>query len=390
MFWVYSFWSILISFSLNRRIFSLMTMKVQLAFMTLWVFSFMVLFNKIIIFSSYIAITDTLLLIIIMFFFSRKRITFYMLFEVRLVPTLMIVLFYGYQPEKLSASKYLLLYTVTSSLPMLFIFLNNRRYMQFIISSDTVWFSLFITFGFIVKTPIYLVHVWLPKAHVEAPIAGSIALAGVLLKMGRYGLLVFCPSQVRPVLVGYLSLRVWGSIYCRLSCLRSWDIKSLIAYRSVVHIGVTTNRLVMGSEIGYIAALIIAIGHGFCSPILFAMAHIVYCSSHRRTIFNNKGILRVPLLSMVMFLLLTINMGVPPSLTFFRELLMMVTLIRKLEFLAILSIVVFFLRALYNLMLFVSLRQSKEKRDNIVIYLIWPIFSSLFYSIGLIISISFF
>merc|ERR1712121_486914 len=89
-----------------------------------------------------------------------------------------------------------------------------------------------------------------------------------------------------------------------------------------------------------------------------------------RNIFNNKGILRVPLMSIVLFLLLTINIGVPPTLTFFRELLMITTLIGKLEFVAMLSITIFFLRALYNLLLYVSLRQSKETRNKIVSFLI--------------------
>jgi len=358
--------------------------------MTLWVFSFMVIFNEILFFSTYMFITDSLLFIISSFFFSSKTISFYILFELRLVPTLIIILFYGYQPEKLSAGKYLLLYTVISSLPILFLFLNNFGYLQFVNSSEAVWFSLSITLGFIVKTPIYLVHVWLPKAHVEAPIAGSIVLAGVLLKLGSYGLLVFCPAQAGQVLTFYLSIRVWGSIFCSMSCLRSWDIKSLIAYRSVVHMGVVTMGLVIGNEIGYSSSLVIVVAHGFCSPILFALAYIVYCSSHRRTIFNNKGLLRVPLVSIVLFLLLTINIGVPPTLTFFRELLMITILIGKLEFIAMLRIVIFFLRALYNLILYVSLSQSKETINKIVSFLIWPFFSTFFYSVSLVISMSFF
>jgi len=350
----------------------------------------MVVFNEILFFSTYMFITDSLLFIISLFFFSSKTISFYILFEVRLVPTLIIILFYGYQPEKLSAGKYLLLYTVSSSLPILIVFLNNSSYIQFVDPSEAVWFSLSITLGFIVKTPMYLVHVWLPKAHVEAPIAGSIVLAGVLLKLGRYGLLVFCPSQASQVLTFYLSLRIWGSIFCRVSCLRRWDIKSLIAYRSVVHMGVVTIGLVMGNEMGYASSLVIVVAHGFCSPILFALSYMVYCSSHSRTIFNNKGILRVPLVSIVLFLLLTINIGVPPTLTFFRELLIITILIRKLEFIAMLSIIIFFLSALYNLLLYVSLSQSKEARDKIVSFLIWPFFSTFFYSVFLVISMSFF
>ena len=169
---------------------------------------------------------------------------------------------------------------------------------------------LFITLGFIVKTPIYLVHVWLPKAHVEAPVAGSMVLAGILLKLGRYGLLLFCPHLGGKIFYLYLRLRVWGSIFCSLVCIRQADLKGLIAYSSVVHIGVVTVGVVRGLEMGYSCALLMVIAHGICSPMLFALAYLVYNSSHRRVINNNKGRLATPILAFFLFLLLAINMGV--------------------------------------------------------------------------------
>merc|ERR1719348_754015 len=149
----------------------------------------------------------------------------------------------------------------------------------------------------------YLVHVWLPKAHVEAPVAGSMVLAGILLKLGRYGLLLFCPHLGRSILYLYLRLRVWGSIFCSLVCIRQADLKGLIAYSSVVHIGVVTVGVVRGLEIGYSCALLMVIAHGICSPMLFALAYLVYSSSHRRVINNNKGRLATPILAFFLFLL---------------------------------------------------------------------------------------
>ena len=149
-----------------------------------------------------------LLGVIVFFFLRKKLLPFYILFELRLIPTLLMVFFFGYQPEKLQASMYLLIYTVFSSLPLLLLFLRLGGYILFFPQGVVFWFVLFITLGFIVKTPIYLVHVWLPKAHVEAPVAGSMVLAGILLKLGRYGLLLFCPHLGGSILYLYLRLRV--------------------------------------------------------------------------------------------------------------------------------------------------------------------------------------
>merc|ERR1719334_401111 len=207
------------------------------------------------------------------------------------------VFFFGYQPEKLQASMYLLIYTVFSSLPLLLLFLRLSGYILFFPQGVVFWFVLFMTLGFIVKTPMYLVHVWLPKAHVEAPVAGSMVLAGILLKLGRYGLLLFCPHLGGSILYLYLRLRVWGSIFCSLVCIRQADLKSLIAYSSVVHIGVVTVGIVRGLKVGYQCAIMIVIAHGVCSPIIFALAYLVYNSSHTRVISSNKGSLRTPVLS---------------------------------------------------------------------------------------------
>lgn len=294
--------------------YSLRPLKLLLIILSLWVFQNMYTINSIKIGSLFHLICLSLLFTVVSFFLTGKTLMFYILFELRLIPTLFIVFFFGYQPEKLQASMYLLIYTVISSLPLLLLIINSCTYLNFFNVSRGFWFCAILTVGFIVKTPMYIVHVWLPKAHVEAPVAGSMVLAGILLKLGSYGLIIFCPGIKSLILLFYLSLRIIGSLYCRMICIRQWDLKRLIAYSSVVHMGVVTVGVVSGIEVGYICAIIMVVAHGVCSPMIFALAYLVYNSSHTRLISSNKGTLATPIISFFLFIILAINIGVPPRL----------------------------------------------------------------------------
>lgn len=198
---------------------SLHPIPAALVCLSVWLFHFMYTTNRIFLGRFFHFLCVTLLVVIVLFFSSQKLLSFYILFELSLVPTVLIVFFFGYQPEKILASTYLLLYTVVASLPLLLVVISRLGTLTFLeVNSFLGVFC--VTFAFMVKTPIYLVHVWLPKAHVEAPVAGSMVLAGLLLKLGSFGLLVLCPKFTRCLLLVYLSLSVWGSIFCRLGCLR--------------------------------------------------------------------------------------------------------------------------------------------------------------------------
>ena len=358
----------------------LRSLKLLLILISLWVFQNISTINSIRPGSLFHLICLTLLITVVSFFLTGKTMIFYILFELRLIPTLFMVFFFGYQPEKIQASMYLLIYTVISSLPLLLLLLNSCLYLNYFTAADRFWFCVILTLAFIVKTPIYMVHVWLPKAHVEAPVAGSIVLAGVLLKLGSYGLLIFCPRIKRMILLLYLSIRIVGSLYCRIICIRQWDLKRLIAYSSVVHMGVVTVGVVRGMEIGHFCAIIIVVAHGVCSPIIFSLAFLVYNSSHTRLISRNKGTLATPIISFFLFTILAINIGVPPRLNLWSEVIIFVSLLAVISYSSFFLLVMAFLGVIYNLFMYISLSQSKESDYIKIDYVYWPLMSSCYLS----------
>lgn len=295
---------------------------------------------------------------------TKNLLLFFVFFEFRIIPITIIVFIFGYQPEKLQAAFSLMLYTVVGSLPLLLFILYSG-----IVLMRSALMTIPITIGFMIKTPIYLVHTWLPKAHVEAPVGGSIMLAGVLLKLGSYGLLVFLPLVVmNGILRFYFRVTMLGSTVASVICLRQGDLKLLVAYSSVVHMGVVTLGFLRGRELGYSCGFIIVLGHGLRSPFLFAFAYWLYTSSHSRLILNNRR--TWPLLILWLFTLVSLNIGVPPRLTVWAEVFMSVSSIFLVRSACPILLRIFLLAGAYNLYIYVSCIHCKAASHNRSIYLI--------------------
>jgi len=152
--------------------------------------------------------------------------------------------------------------------------------------------------AFFIKIPIYFFHVWLPKAHVEAPVYGSIILAAILLKIGRYGLIrlieILLYSSIIYIYVIFC-VGIMGRILISMLCLVQIDIKRLVAYSSVVHINLILCSLGTFFKLGFNRGYIIIISHGLCSSGLFYIVNLYYERTTRRLLILNKGILsRLP------------------------------------------------------------------------------------------------
>lgn len=301
-------------------------------------------------------------IILIIVFCSTNLLIFYIFFESVLIPMFILVGIWGSRERKVFASNQLILYTLFGSLFILnasiYFLLNYGSTDILIINTITLkpiteillWSLLF--FGFCIKIPMMPVHLWLPEAHVEAPTAGSVLLAGVVLKLGSYGFIRFL-IFLWPYISLYFSILVYilatiSVIFGSLITLRQIDIKKIIAYSSVVHMNFSLLGLFSFSIQGIMGGLIATLSHGFISSGLFLSVGVLYERYHSRLLKYYGGLAQLmPIFAIIFFFLTLGNISFPCTLNFVGEILIILGFFYKNIIFAILNIFSLILSTIY-------------------------------------------
>nr|APF47554.1 NADH dehydrogenase subunit 4 [Hygroplitis sinica] len=317
----------------------------------------------------FIFLMNNLLILLTLCFLSMNLMSFYIFFESSIIPIMLLIMGWGLQINRLQASMYLLLYTLFGSLPLLlmmmmiyknfnslmFLFLNFKT--NFMMNNlNNFMFFLMLIIAFLIKMPMYFLHLWLPKAHVEAPICGSMILAGIMLKLGSYGLIRMM-IMLKLIFLNFniflINISMIGGIYASILCLNINDFKIIVAYSSIVHMSSLMSSMLTMNYWGYIGSYIMMIAHGLCSSSMFFLVNLNYERTHSRSTNINKGMINIlSPLSLWWFLISIINMSAPPSMNLISEIMIFNSLINWSNIMIFYFICLTFLSSCYSIFLF--------------------------------------
>lgn len=327
---------------------------------------------------TYTTLLSILTFALIATFSALDIVLFYIAFEATLIPTIIIITRWGHQQERLQAGTYFLFYTLFGSLPLLVALLSlyssfDSTNIPLTLLTDPLsgtpintlilwWVASII--AFLAKLPIYGTHLWLPKAHVEAPIAGSMVLAAILLKLGGYGLVRFASIFSYPAnftSTPLVTFCIWGALATSLICIRQTDMKALIAYSSVGHMSLVAAGVFSQTSWGLHGTIILMIAHGLVSSGLFCLANLSYERTYTRTLALNRGLkLLMPLLTIWWLITAAANMGLPPLPSLFGELFIMTALITWNPWTILITGITAVFSAIYSLYLFQASQHSSH------------------------------
>jgi proton-translocating NADH-quinone oxidoreductase chain M len=292
---------------------------------------------------------------------------FYIFFESILIPMFILIGVWGSRQRKIHAVYQLFFYTLIGSLLMLLGILVIYSHIQTtdirvlyntnfsFYRQSILWLSFF--FAFCVKVPLFPFHIWLPEAHVEAPTVGSVILAGVLLKLGTYGLLrfvipIFCDATYFFLPLVY-TLCILGIIYTCCSTIRQVDLKKVIAYASVSHMSFVILGLFTSNLQGIGGSIFLMLSHGIVSSGLFFCIGCIYDRYKTRILRYYSGLVAtMPIFSLCLFILILSNISFPGTSSFIGEFLILVGLFENNHFAALIATLSIILTAVYSIWLY--------------------------------------
>lgn len=308
---------------------------------------------------------------------------FYIFFESVLIPMFLIIGIWGSRERKIKASYLFFMYTLAGSLFMfiaiihLFLTVGTTDYQilyysNFNFSYEKLYFlAFFLTFA--VKVPMLPFHVWLPEAHVEAPTAGSVLLAGILLKLGSYGMIRFLVPLFPKATIYFtpyvLVLCLISIIYASLTAIRQTDLKRIIAYASVAHMNFIVLGIFSLTIQGLEGSIIQMISHGLVSSGLFFSIGCLYDRYHTRFIDYYGGLAHtMPLFCIALFIYVLANMSIPGSSSFVGEILILTGIFEDNTTTAIFATIGMFLGGVYSLLFYNRICYGNIKNMYLNIY----------------------
>nr|AKJ25725.1 NADH dehydrogenase subunit 4 [Geranium yeoi] len=303
---------------------------------------------------------------------------FYVFFESVLIPMFIIIGVWGSRQRKIKAAYQFFLYTLLGSvfmlLAILFILLQTGTTdLQILLTTEFserrqifLWIAFFASFA--VKVPMVPVHIWLPEAHVEAPTAGSVILAGILLKLGTYGFLRFSIPMFPEATLFFTpfiyTLSAIAIIYTSLTTLRQVDLKKIIAYSSVAHMNLVTIGMFSLNIQGIGGSILLMLSHGLVSSALFLCVGVLYDRHKTRLVRYYGGLVStMPNFSVIFFFFTLANMSLPGTSSFIGEILILVGAFQRNSLVATLAAVGMILGAAYSLWLYNRVVSGNLKPD---------------------------